>query len=64
MSQFILSMYSVVFPDDYDLYLETPTLDLLDKKLIICGDFNCPEFRSVSKDNMFGEDLYKPHYLI
>lgn len=32
--------------DDYEMFFDTLTLDLLDKKLLICGDFNCPKFYS------------------
>lgn len=50
---YIVNVYipPAVSPEDYDLYLEALTFDLLGKKLIICGDFNCPEFASVTRDN-------------
>lgn len=32
--------------DDYELFFDALSLKLLDKKLIVCGDFNCPKFSS------------------
>lgn len=50
---YIVNVYmpSALSPDNYGLYLKTLTLDLLDKKLIICGDFNCLGCKLVIRDN-------------
>lgn len=37
--------------DDYESFIDALALRLIDKKLVICGDFNCPMFNSANNSN-------------